>query len=162
MFHTSAGPIKSGSSRIFWGLGPYPAVAVAGLGDATATGWCDLEEINGIRENVRIAAASNVTINFSIGKLVFFFYLYWSNYFPDGAKALLGQKITNIDVESLGCAKSAAEGAVLGVFTYQGQKCADKKSPVATVCLAPDVESDCGSQWIEGSVLANAQNWSRT
>ena len=55
-FITRAGPIKSGSSRIFWGLGNYPAVAVAGLGDPTGA-WNELEEINGAKENVRIAAA---------------------------------------------------------------------------------------------------------
>lgn len=77
---------------------------------------------------------------------------------------MLGQKITNIDVESLGCAKSAAEGAVLGCFTYQGQKNVEKQVPLATVCLAPDDNGDgCSStQWTEGSVLANTQNWSRT
>lgn len=51
----SAGPIRGGSTRIFWGLGSYPAVAVAGLGDASV--WSELEEINGVKENVRIAAA---------------------------------------------------------------------------------------------------------
>lgn len=53
-----AGPIKSGSSRLFWGLGPYPAVAVAGLGDSNDE-WDVNDEINGIKENVRIAAAGN-------------------------------------------------------------------------------------------------------
>lgn len=52
----SAGPIGAGSSRIFWGLGPYPAVAVAGLGDSSV--FTELEEINGVKENVRNAAAS--------------------------------------------------------------------------------------------------------
>lgn len=51
------GPIKGGSSRIFWGVGPYPAVAVTGLGDAST--WNELDEINGAKENVRIAAAGN-------------------------------------------------------------------------------------------------------
>lgn len=53
----SGGPIKGGSSRIFWGIGQYPAVAVAGLGDASS--WSELDEINGVKENVRIAAAGN-------------------------------------------------------------------------------------------------------
>lgn len=53
----SGGPIKGGSSRIFWGIGPFPAVAVAGLGDASS--WSELDEINGVKENVRVAAAGN-------------------------------------------------------------------------------------------------------
>lgn len=77
-----------------------------------------------------------------------------------GAKALLGNKITNIHVEDLECAKSAAEGSVLGVFTYQGQKSVDKRSPTATVSLAPG--SDGAAEWARGLVLANTQNWSRT
>lgn len=51
----SAGPIASGSSRILWGLGKHDAVAVAGLGKSSD--WDELENINGKRENVRIAAA---------------------------------------------------------------------------------------------------------
>lgn len=54
--HFSGGPIKSGTARLFWDLGDYPAVAVADLGDATS--WNEMEEINGAKENVRIAAAS--------------------------------------------------------------------------------------------------------
>lgn len=77
-----------------------------------------------------------------------------------GAKALLANKITNIEVESLDCAKSAAEGAGLGVFTYQGQKSIEKRLPTATITLAKG--ADGGTEWAEGSVLANAQNWART
>lgn len=73
---------------------------------------------------------------------------------------MLSQKITNIDVEDLECAKSAAEGAALGVFTYQGQKSEDKKSPTATVGLAAGAIGT--SEWARGLVLANAQNWART
>lgn len=130
----SAGPIKSGSARIFWGLGAVPAVAVAGLGDAAAA-WGELEEINGVKENVRIAAAS-------------------------GAKALLGNKITDIAVEDMNCAQSAAEGASLGVFTYQGQKAEAKKSPLAKLSLADG--ADGADAWRSGLVLGSAQNFSRT
>lgn len=63
-----AGPIKCGSSRIFWGVGSFPAVAVAGLGDATS--WSELDEINGIKENVRIAAAGNNVTNVFTSKCV--------------------------------------------------------------------------------------------
>lgn len=77
-----------------------------------------------------------------------------------GANALLANKITNIEVESLDCAKSAAEGAGLGVFTYQGQKATDKRLPTATLSLANG--ADGSAEWAEGTVLANAQNWART
>lgn len=73
---------------------------------------------------------------------------------------MLGQKITSIDVEDLECAKSAAEGAALGVFTYQGQKAEEKKSPTATVGLATGANG--AAEWARGLVLANAQNWART
>ncbi|KAG4074890.1 hypothetical protein HA402_009315 [Bradysia odoriphaga] len=127
------GPIKGGSSRVFWGIGPFPAVAVAGLGDAAS--WSELDEINGVKENVRIAAAA-------------------------GTKALLSEKITNISVEDLNCAKSAAEGAVLGSFKYQGQKSPTKRSPTATISLADGANGL--NEWNAGFVLANTQNWSRT
>ncbi|XP_037048700.1 cytosol aminopeptidase-like isoform X2 [Bradysia coprophila] len=127
------GPIKGGSSRVFWGIGPFPAVAVAGLGDAAS--WSELDEINGVKENVRIAAAA-------------------------GTKALLSEKITNISVEDLNCAKSAAEGAVLGAFKYQGQKFPAKRSPTATISLADGANGL--NEWNAGFILANTQNWSRT
>lgn len=58
------GPIKGGSSRLFWGIGQFPAVAVAGLGDASS--WSELDEINGVKENIRIAAAGNVIYEFRL------------------------------------------------------------------------------------------------
>lgn len=109
-------------------------MAVAGLGDAAAS-WGELEEINGVKENVRIAASS-------------------------GAKALLGQKIVDIALDDLNCAKSAAEGASLGVFTYQGQKAEKSRSPVAKVSLADG--ADGADAWRAGLVLGNAQNFART
>ena len=80
-------------------------------------------------------------------------------FFLAGAKALLAQKITEIHVEDLNNAKSAAEGAVLGVFKYEGQKSADKKSPIANISLAEGAGG--ATEWNEGLVLANSQNWAR-
>lgn len=77
-----------------------------------------------------------------------------------GAKALLSEKVTNIFVEDLNCAQSAAEGATLGVFKYQGQKSQSKRSPTATVNLADGANG--ASEWNTGFILANTQNWSRT
>lgn len=81
-------------------------------------------------------------------------------YVTGGAKALLDLKIANIFVEDMGCAKSAAEGAVLGVFTFQDYKSKDKKTPTAVVNLAPG--ADGAHAWNTGYVLATSQNWART
>lgn len=70
----------------------------------------------------------------------------------------MSEKVTNIFVEDFNCAQSAAEGAVLGVFKYQGQK--TKRSPTATVSLADGANGS--NDWNTGFVLANTQNWSRT
>lgn len=51
----SGGPISSGSHRILWGIGKHDAVAVAGLG--CSSDWDELDNINGKKENIRIAAA---------------------------------------------------------------------------------------------------------
>lgn len=72
----------------------------------------------------------------------------------------LSEKVTNIFVEDLNCAKSAAEGAVLGVFKYQGQKSQSKRSPTATIALAEGANGS--NEWNAGFILANTQNWSRT
>ena len=84
---------------------------------------------------------------------------YQFHFFPAGAKGLLSNKVTDIEVENLGCAQSAAEGAVLGVYKYQAQKAAEKCSPTASVNLA---EGDEGrDEWNLGKQLANSQNWAR-
>lgn len=73
---------------------------------------------------------------------------------------MLSNKITDISVDDLNCAKSAAEGATLGVFTYQDQKLESKKSPIAKLSLAEG--ADGADAWRTGQVLANSQNFSRT
>lgn len=77
------GPVKAGQTRIFWELGKFPAVAVAGLGDASK--WDELDEIDGAKENVRIAAAA-------------------------GVRALSANKIAEIAVEDMEHPQQAAEG----------------------------------------------------
>lgn len=79
--------------------------------------------------------------------------------FAAGAKSLLSNKITNIEVEDLECAQSAAEGATLGVYKYQASKAADKKTPEATLKLAEGASG--GHEWLLGASLASSQNWSR-
>lgn len=76
-----------------------------------------------------------------------------------GASALLANKITEIEVEDLGCARSAAEGAVLGGYKYQAQKAADKRKPEATFKFAGAAADS--SSWEHGKRLAENQNWAR-
>lgn len=73
---------------------------------------------------------------------------------------MLAYKITDISVDDLNCAKSAAEGATLGVFTYQDQKEESKKAPTAKLSLADG--ADGLDAWRTGQVLANSQNFART
>lgn len=56
IFYCSGGPIGSGSQRLFWGVGNHAAISVAGLGNGKED-WDSLEMIDGVKENVRIAAA---------------------------------------------------------------------------------------------------------
>lgn len=55
-FFYSGGPISGGSQRTFWGVGNHAAVSVVGLGDAKSD-WDELEKIDGVKENIRIAVA---------------------------------------------------------------------------------------------------------
>jgi cytosol aminopeptidase len=128
----SAGPVKNGQTRIFWNVGAFPAVVVTGLGDASKWDVCD--EINGTKENARIAAAA-------------------------GTKALMGLKFDQVYLEDLGSAQSAAEGAGLSAFKFQELKAADKKVTFPTLSLA---EGAVGPEDFQrGLILANAQNWAR-
>lgn len=76
-----------------------------------------------------------------------------------GAKSLLSNKVTDIEVEDLGCAQSAAEGATLGLYKYQASKAADKRSPEGNVRLAEGASGQ--NEWVAGSTLAKSQNWAR-
>lgn len=108
-------------------------MAVAGLGDASK--WDELDEINGAKENVRIAASS-------------------------GVKALSACKIGRIEVEDLEDAKAAAEGALLANYKFQEFKCKDKQTTLPAVSFAENAEG--GEQWEQGWILGQAQNWART
>lgn len=130
-----ADQISRGQTRICWGIsGPFPAVAVSSLANTEDETDDNMECLNTRKENVRIAAAV-------------------------GAKALLNENITNIFVEDFMCPQSAAEGATLGVYKYQGQKSDRKRTPVPQLSLA---ESENGlRKWIKGYILGNTQNWVR-
>uniref|UniRef100_A0AAG5CSU4 Cytosol aminopeptidase n=1 Tax=Anopheles atroparvus TaxID=41427 RepID=A0AAG5CSU4_ANOAO len=127
------GPVKAGQTRIFWDLGKYPAVAVAGLGDASK--WDELDEIDGAKENVRVAAAAAV-------------------------RALSANKIGEIVVEDMERhAQQAAEGATLANYKFQAFKSKDKQTPLPTVRFADDATGK--EEWNRGVIIAEAQNWAR-
>lgn len=130
-----ADQIGKGKSTICWGIsGPFPAVAVSGISTTEDGDDDNMECLNTRKENIRVAAAV-------------------------GAKALLKEKITNIFLEDFMCPQSAAEGATLGVYKYQGQKSASKRKPIPNLSLV-DTENDV-RKWIKGFILGNTQNWVR-
>ncbi|GAB0094553.1 cytosol aminopeptidase [Sergentomyia squamirostris] len=129
-----AGPLKVGQTCILWNCSPkYPAVAVAGLGDATS--WDVLDALDDARENVRIAVGA-------------------------GVKALAAEKITQVEVEDFnGHAEAAAEGALLAAYRFQEYKKPEARKTVATVTLA---EGCSGlEKFKRGEIVTRAQNWSR-
>lgn len=129
---SSCGPIKGGQARIYWDLGKYPAVAVAGLGDPSK--WDELDEINGTKENIRIAASA-------------------------GLKALSSCKIGRIEVEDFEDAHAAAEGALLSNYKFQAYKNKEKQTELPAVSLAES--ADGSEKWEQGAIVAFAQNWAR-
>lgn len=130
-----ADKIDKGKSRICWGItGPFPAVAVTSFSSDENDPDDSVECLNTRKESVRVAAAV-------------------------GAKALLKENITNIFVEDFMCPQSAAEGATLGVYKYQGQKSLKKRKPIPNLRLV-DSENDV-RKWVKGYILGNTQNWVR-
>ncbi|XP_059607411.1 cytosol aminopeptidase-like isoform X2 [Phlebotomus argentipes] len=129
-----AGPLKVGQTRLLWNSSPkYPIVAVAGLGDAAA--WDVLDGLDGVRENVRIAAGA-------------------------GVKALTAEKVAHVDVEDFGGqAEAAAEGATLAAYRFQEYKKLEARKTVAKVSLAQECSG--ADDFRRGEVVARAQNWSR-
>lgn len=127
--------IEKGKSRICWGItGPFPAVAVASMSTNDENSDDNIECLNSRKESIRVAAAV-------------------------GAKALLKENITDIFLEDFMCPQSAAEGATLGLYKYQGQKSAKKRKPIPKLSLV-EGENDV-RKWIKGVILGNTQNWVR-
>lgn len=130
-----ADKIEKGKSRICWGVaGPFPAVAVASICTSDEDSDDNIECLNTRKESVRVAAAV-------------------------GAKALMAENITNIFLEDFMCPQSAAEGATLGLYKYQGQKCLKKRKPIPNLSLV-ESETDV-RKWVKGFILGNTQNWVR-
>uniref|UniRef100_A0A1B0D6G6 Cytosol aminopeptidase n=2 Tax=Phlebotomus papatasi TaxID=29031 RepID=A0A1B0D6G6_PHLPP len=128
------GPLKVGQTRILWNSSAqYPVVAVAGLGDATS--WDVLDGLDGVKENVRIAAGA-------------------------GVKALAAEKVAQIELEDFNKqAEAAAEGATLASYRFQEYKKPEARKTVPRVSLAQDCPGT--EDFRRGETLARAQNWSR-
>lgn len=75
-------------------------------------------------------------------------------------KALTANKVLNIEVDDLGSAKSAAEGAYLGTYKYQQFRASEKVKPMPKVQLAAGANGE--RDWKLGKSLAESQNWART
>lgn len=165
----SGGPIGVGSQRTFWALGDYKAVSVAGLGNGKDD-WDSLEVIDGEKENIRIAAAGKLTdsihtldFHSKMSKFTLSIFCFFSILIRPiniaGASALLANKITAIDVEDLGCARSAAEGVFLSSYKHQDLRAKEKRKPEAILKFV-DGGND-SSSWEYGRRLAENQNWAR-
>lgn len=72
---------------------------------------------------------------------------------------MLANKVTEIYVEDMGCARSAAEGSILASYKFQHFKAKDKRKPEGTVHFA--VGADDNNSWVYGKHLAENQNWAR-
>lgn len=75
-------------------------------------------------------------------------------------KALAANKVLDIQVDDLGSAKNAAEGAYLAAYKYQEFRAADKVKPIPKIQLANNAFDQ--DAWNFGKILADNQNWART
>uniref|UniRef100_A0A8C7L1D2 Cytosol aminopeptidase n=1 Tax=Oncorhynchus kisutch TaxID=8019 RepID=A0A8C7L1D2_ONCKI len=127
-----SGPgLKKGKSRIFYGLHEdFPCIAVVGLG-RNSLGVCGTEYWDTCKENIRAAIAG-------------------------GCRVLQNHVLTHIEVDGCNDSQSAAEGAVLGLFTYDDLK-TKKKTRVTTQLHG----SGCVSGWEKGVLYGEGQNLAR-
>ncbi|XP_055766388.1 cytosol aminopeptidase-like [Salvelinus fontinalis] len=127
-----SGPgLKKGKSRIFYGLHEdFPCIAVVGLG-RNSLGVCGTEYWDTCKENIRAAIAG-------------------------GCRVLQDHALTHIEVDGCNNSQSAAEGAVLGLFTYDDLK-TKKKIRVTTQLHG----SGCVSGWEKGVLYGEGQNLAR-
>ncbi|XP_064817444.1 cytosol aminopeptidase-like [Oncorhynchus masou masou] len=127
-----SGPaLKKGKTRTFYGLHEdFPCIAVVGLG-RNSLGVCGTEYWDTCKENIRAAIAG-------------------------GCRVLQNHVLTHIEVDGCNDSQSAAEGAVLGLFTYDDLK-TKKKTKVTTQLHG----SGCVSGWEKGVLYGEGQNLAR-
>jgi aminopeptidase len=105
---------------------------VAGLGNKSASDYCDIEMLNERLENARVAAGAAIN-------------------------AMKGFKIDTVIFEDLpNCSRAIAEGAYLAQWRYR--KTDQEKMPQN---IQLKEESDVNSEWDKGMHAARAQNWAR-
>ncbi|XP_073975377.1 cytosol aminopeptidase-like [Rhodnius prolixus] len=126
--------IKLGKCLVFNGLDEFYGVAVSGLGKQDIPDD-DYEFLNRCKENIRIASSV-------------------------GSKALQNQTVENIVVDQMSNAEAAAEGAILGLWTFQEFRNNEDREIEPKVHLYDASNADSGS-WINGVVKAQAQNIAR-
>uniref|UniRef100_A0A8C8G6X5 Cytosol aminopeptidase n=1 Tax=Oncorhynchus tshawytscha TaxID=74940 RepID=A0A8C8G6X5_ONCTS len=108
----------------------FPCIAVVGLG-RNSLGVCGTEYWDTCKENIRAAIAG-------------------------GCRVLQNHVLTHIEVDGCNDSQSAAEGAVLGLFTYDDLK-TKKKTRVTTQLHG----SGCVSGWEKGVLYGEGQNLAR-
>lgn len=79
--------------------------------------------------------------------------------FIAATKALMANKVHNIDVEDFNEAQSAAEGALLSVHKFEEYRNKEKRTPKPTIKLF--CESNAIDDWNRGVVYAESQNFAR-
>lgn len=123
--------LKKGKSRLFYGLHQdFPCVAVVCLGK-DSEGVCGAENWDSGKENIRQAVSA-------------------------GCQILQELEVNHVEVDDCGDATSAAEGAVLGLFSYDQLK--SKKKTKVTPQLHGSADLDA---WKKGVVYAESQNLAR-
>ncbi|KAJ8000433.1 hypothetical protein DPEC_G00180080 [Dallia pectoralis] len=131
LLNISGPALKKGKNRIFYGLHEdFPCIAAVGLGKFNV-GVCGAEHQDSSKENIRAAVAG-------------------------GCMVLQHHSLTHIEVDGCGDCQAAAEGAVLGLFTYDDLK--TKKKPKVTTQLHG---SGCVSSWQKGVLYGEGQNLAR-
>lgn len=138
-----SGPMpRKGEARLFFGMEPekvpyYSAIAIVGLGKE-CLGFNSYEVIDEQKETIRRSTAA-------------------------ACRQLCKLQTDRIEVESLGHAESAAEGAALGVWKYQEFKMMKDKQDIPTIDLYSIKDEPCDFDgWRIGLQKAAAQNLTRT
>ncbi|XP_006822705.1 cytosol aminopeptidase-like [Saccoglossus kowalevskii] len=110
LLNISGPKMKKGKSKVFYGLDKeYPVIAVVSLGKQSA-GIDELEEVNESKENIRAASAL-------------------------GARQLRDAGMKQIELDPCTDAQAVAEGATLGLFTFDELKEESKRKPKVNLSL---------------------------
>ncbi|KAG1680666.1 Cytosol aminopeptidase [Nymphon striatum] len=130
----SSTSLKKGSSQLLYGLGnEFQCVSIVNLG-SSSQGVNEQEQWNELKQNIRTVASV-------------------------GSRALRDQAgVTSIEIDSCGEPEAAAEGCILGLYSYDELKTKKKKKVDTSLCK---FESGGKDDWIKGVIKAEAQNIAR-